>query len=186
MISPTDTADGAECVGRPDPLQKHLLHPQYAQLVLLAPMGAAGHCPSPGPWGLLYLQFLTGIPKESLPWDWLHCTRHGLRSAGGLHTYPPAPLSSSHLLHSRQRPWSGWKSSKLDRSLKISAGLHPGKVWPCCTQIPASSRCQDAAISKPTSKSSWGLACECSHTAHPLCFMSDVLQHKCCYIKPHI
>lgn len=63
---------------------------------------------------------------------------------------------------------------------------HLGKGWPRCTQAPEGGRCQDAAISRLTSKSSWGLARERSHAAHPACFTGDVLQHERCYIKPRI
>lgn len=63
---------------------------------------------------------------------------------------------------------------------------HLGKGWPRCTQAPGGSRCQDAAISRLTSKSSWGLAREGSHTAHPARFRGRVLQGEHCYIKPRI
>lgn len=63
---------------------------------------------------------------------------------------------------------------------------HLGKGWPRCTLAPGGSRCQDAAISRLTSKSSWGLAREGSHTAHPARFTGRAFQGEALlYSAPH-
>lgn len=63
---------------------------------------------------------------------------------------------------------------------------HLGKGWPRCTLAPGGSRCQDAAISRLTSKSSWGSAREGSHTAHPARFTGRAFQGEALlYSAPH-